>query len=66
MTYCTRDMYAHGDRARLIAEARALIASAEAQGRDLTDFEAGRVDMLLDLAARHAPNLITKNQEPHR
>jgi plasmid stability protein len=36
-------------------EARAIMNRAEQQGRDLSDFESGRVDVLLDLAARFEP-----------
>lgn len=36
----------------LIAEATAILNRAETQHRDLSDFESGRVDALLDVAGR--------------
>lgn len=42
----------HVNAYALTEEARHLIDSAERQGRDLADFEAGRVDALLDIAER--------------
>jgi hypothetical protein len=41
------------DRESLVTEAEKIIARAEQQKRDLSDFEAGRIDVLLEIAARH-------------
>jgi hypothetical protein len=40
------------DRKSLMAEAQTILSRAEQQQRDLSDFECGAVDKLLDLAAR--------------
>ena len=50
----------HAEAERLIIEARSIIARAECQHRDLSDFEAGRVDALLELASRSGAGAISK------
>ena len=45
----------------LIAEARSILDRADSQRRDLSDFESGRVDALLDIAGRCSRHVAVQN-----
>ena len=53
------------DATQLIREANEIISRAEAQHRDLSDFEAGQCDALIEIAARQSsqPNPLRRSPQ---